>query len=92
VGSHIYLSPSLWARGIERRSRSSFRNVNNNLCVAASHLIQVIPSELLFSQHIIMSTTDWVLVIGLSIPAMAIMAWMRLLKNEVEDAKQKKND
>jgi hypothetical protein len=39
-----------------------------------------------------MSTTDWVLVIGLSIPAMAIMAWMRLVKNEVEAANQKKND
>jgi hypothetical protein len=39
-----------------------------------------------------MTWNEWVLIVGLSLPALAVLAWIRLLRNEMNAEKKTKKD
>jgi hypothetical protein len=38
-----------------------------------------------------MTWNEWILTAGLSLPAIAILLWIRLLRKEMKEAEEKKN-
>jgi hypothetical protein len=39
-----------------------------------------------------MTWNEWILAVGLSIPALALAAWIRLVRKEMKDQEKKKSD
>lgn len=51
-----------------------------------------VPAVPRYSLKAVMSSNDWVLVIGLSLPALAVLAWVRLVRNEMKAEMKTKSD